>query len=310
MAIDPNWDAARLPSQSGKTFVITGGNAGLGYFTAEQLAAAGGRIVMASRSREKANVAAASIRSRVPSADVSYIELNLSSLASIREAAEQIRALDRVDVLINNAGVTSGPNERRTTDDGLELVVGSNAFGPFALTALVFPSLQPGARVVNLGSMATRIVAADIRNLQSETGKFNFFRAYGYSKHGMHAFTFELQRRLTAAGSEVQALLAHPGFAVDGLSSRRAGITDTQSARKQFTDKLMGLNAHGKDHGSRPIVRASIDPDAQGGQFYGPRWSLFGPAVVIEPVSSSASPEFGAEFWKQAEVATGISFDV
>jgi hypothetical protein len=126
----------------------------------------------------------------------------------------------------------------------------------------------------------------------------------------MHAFTFELQRRLTATGSQVEALLAHPGFAVDGLSSRRPGITDTQPTSKKVVDRLMSLNAHGKDHGARPIVRASIDPDARGGQFYGPRWSLFGPPVVIEPVASSASPEFGAEFWRQAQVATGISFPV
>jgi NAD(P)-dependent dehydrogenase (short-subunit alcohol dehydrogenase family) len=310
MANDSSWDFERLPSQSGKTFVVTGGNGGIGYFVSEQLAAAGGHVIMASRSVQKADAAAASIRSRVPGAEVGFIKLDLSSLASVRDAAEQIRALDHVDVLINNAGATTGSKQRLTTEDGLEFVVGSNAFGPFALTALAFPALSNGARIVNLGSMATRIVSPDIRNLQSESGKFNFFRAYAYSKHAMHAFTFELQRRLSAVGNTTEALLAHPGYAVDGLASPRPGITDTRPPVKNVLDKLIGFGAQGKDHGARPVVRAATDPDARRGEFYGPRWSVFGPPVVIEPVASSASPEFGAELWRQAEAATGISFAI
>ncbi|HMH58773.1 MAG TPA: SDR family NAD(P)-dependent oxidoreductase [Galbitalea sp.] len=305
MANDSTWDPTHLPSQTGKTIVVTGGNAGIGYFVSEQLAGAGARVVLASRSKEKAEVATASILERVPGARVEFVKLDLSSLGSIREAAERIRKLGPIDVLINNAGATSGSSKRVLTEDGLELVVGSNAFGPFALTALVFPALTQTGRVVSLGSMATRIVKLDPTNLQSEHGRYNFFRAYAYSKHAMHAFAFELQRKLAASASAVESLLAHPGSAVDLLSSRRAGIND----RYKPLDFLSAIISQGKDRGAWPIVRAATDPDAKGGEFYGPRRSVSGRPVLVEPVASSATEEFGAEFWRQAEAATGITFD-
>jgi NAD(P)-dependent dehydrogenase (short-subunit alcohol dehydrogenase family) len=299
------WDPAHLPSQAGKTIVVTGGNAGIGYFVSEQLAGAGARVVLASRSQAKADVAAASIRERVPGASIGFVPLDLSSLGAIREAAEKIRALGGVDVLINNAGATSGSNRRVVTEDGLEFVVGSNAFGPYALTALVFPALGAGSRVVSLGSMATRLVKLDPANLQSEHGRYNFFRAYAYSKHAMHAFAFELQRKLSASGSTVESLLAHPGSAVDLLSARRPGIND----RVKPLDVLSAIISQGKDRGAWPVVRAAIDPAAKGGEFYGPHRSVSGRPQLLEPVASSASEEFGAEFWRQAEAATGIRFE-
>ena len=301
-----SWDSTRLPSQAGKTFVVTGGNAGIGYFVSEQLAEAGGRIVLASRSKEKADAAAASIRSRVPGAEVDFVRLDLSSLGTVREAAEQIRAIGNVDVLINNAGATTGSSKRQTTEDGLEFVVGSNAFGPYALTALAFPALRKDGRVISLGSMATRLVKLDPTNLQSERGGFNFFRAYGYSKHAMHAFAFELQRKLSAAGSGIESILAHPGSAVDLLSERRPGIND---GRVKGLDILSAIISQGKDRGAWPIVRAAVDPDARGGEFYGPKRSVTGVPVLLEPVSSSASAEFGEQFWRDAEAATGIRFE-
>ena len=301
-----SWDSTRLPSQAGKTFVVTGGNAGIGYFVSEQLAEAGGRIVLASRSKEKADAAAASIRSRVPGAEVDFVRLDLSSLGTVREAAEKIRAIGNVDVLINNAGATTGSSKRRTTEDGLEFVVGSNAFGPYALTALAFPALRKDGRVISLGSMATRMVKLDPTNLQSERGGFNFFRAYGYSKHAMHAFAFELQRKLSAAGSGIESILAHPGSAVDLLSERRPGIND---GRVKGLDILSAIISQGKDRGAWPIVRAAVDPDARGGEFYGPKRSVTGVPVLLEPVSSSASAEFGEQFWRDAEAATGIRFE-
>jgi NAD(P)-dependent dehydrogenase (short-subunit alcohol dehydrogenase family) len=305
MPSESAWDPTNLPSQSSKTIVVTGGNAGIGYFVCEQLAGAGARIITASRSKTKADVAAASIRSRVPGAQVEFVKLDLSSLGSIREAAAKIRKLGPIDVLINNAGATSGSSKRAVTEDGLEFAVGSNAFGPFALTALVFPALEKSARVVSLGSMATRIVKLDVANLQSTHGSYNFFRAYAYSKHAMHAFAFELQRKLTASGNTIESLLAHPGSAVDLLSSRRPGIND----RRKPLDYLSAIISQGKDRGAWPIVRAAIDPAANGGEFYGPHRSVRGRPVLLEPVASSASEEFGDEFWRLAEAATGIRFE-
>jgi NAD(P)-dependent dehydrogenase (short-subunit alcohol dehydrogenase family) len=306
---EQGWDPARLPSQSGKTIVVTGGNAGIGYFVCEQLAGAGARIVMASRSKQRADVAAASIRERVPGAQVEFVALDLSSLASIATAAESIRAVGPIDVLVNNAGATSGSRKRAVTEDGLEFIVGSNAFGPFALTAQVFPALATHGRVVGLGSMATRIVRLDASDLQSERRRFNFFRAYAQSKHAMQAFALELQRRLAAAGSSVESLLAHPGFAIDTLAPRRPGINDHLGFGARLADLAAAVAAQGKDHGAWPVVRAAIDPDARGGEFYGPSRSVAGKPVTLDPVASSASEDFGAEFWRQAEAATGIRFD-
>jgi NAD(P)-dependent dehydrogenase (short-subunit alcohol dehydrogenase family) len=303
---DSAWDPAALPEQSGKTFVVTGGNAGIGYFVCEQLATAGARIVLASRSKAKADVAAASIRERVPGAQVDFVKLDLSSLGSVREAAEGIRALGGVDVLINNAGATTGSSKRVVTEDGLEFVVGSNAFGPYALTALAFPALKADARVVSLGSLATRMVKLDPTNLQSERGRYNFFRAYGFSKHAMHAFAFELQRKLAAAGSGIESILAHPGSAVDLLSDKRAGIND---GPVKPLDVLSAIISQGKDRGAWPIVRAAIDPAAKGGEFYGPQRSVSGRPVLLQPVASSASEEFGEQFWRNAATATGIDFE-
>ena len=305
MASETPWHPDHLPSQEGKTIVVTGGNAGIGYFVSEQLAGAGARVVLASRSEAKADAAIASIRAHVPGARLEFVRLDLSSLGAIREAAEKIRKLGVIDVLVNNAGATSGSNQRVLTEDGLEFVVGSNAFGPYALTALVFPALAPAARVVSLGSMATRLVKLDAGNLQSERGRYNFFRAYAYSKHAMHAFAFELQRKLDASASSVESLLAHPGSAVDLKSSRRPGIND----RAKPMDYLAAIISQGKDRGAWPIVRAAIDPAARGGEFYGPKRSVAGAPVLIEPVASSAGPKFGAEFWRQAEAATGIRFE-
>jgi NAD(P)-dependent dehydrogenase (short-subunit alcohol dehydrogenase family) len=306
MASADSWDPSHLPSQSGKTIVVTGGNAGIGYFVSEQLAAAGARIVLASRSKEKAAKAIESIRSRVPGAELDFVQLDLSSLGAIREAAEKIRKLGSIDVLINNAGATTGGSKRTETEDGLEFVVGSNAFGPYALTALTFPALAKTGRVVSLGSMATRLVKLDPANLQSTNGRFNFFRAYGYSKHAMHAFAFELQRKLSAAGSQIESLLAHPGSAIDLRSAKRSGIND---GPVKPLDVLSAVISQGKDRGAWPIVRAAIDPNAHGGEFYGPHRSVAGRPVLLDPVPSSASEEFGAEFWRQAETATGIAFN-
>ncbi len=299
-----SWNPRDLPSQAGRTIVVTGGARGVGYFAAEQLAAAGARVVIAARSRQRADAASAAIRVRWPRADLGFVHLDLGSFASIREAADELSA-HAIDVLINNAGLTSGPGTRAVTTDGLERVVGTNHFGPFALTALVFPTLSPAARVVGLGSLSTRLARANLADMQHEKGKYSFSRAYAMSKHGVHSFALELDRRLRAADSGVSSLLAHPGFALNGLSSKRPGITD-----HSWVELLMRPMAQGKDHGAWPIVRAAVDPEAEGGQFYGPRWLVKGAPALATPVSQSASPDFGAELWRLSEEATGIHFDV
>jgi len=303
-----SWDPRHLPSAAGRTFVVTGGNAGIGYFTAEQLASAGARVILASRSAEKARRAIAAIGEQVPGASLEFVRLDLGSLSSVADAAEQLRALGPIDGLINNAGLVSPPAGRATTDDGHELIVGTNFFGHFALTAQLWPALTATARVIGLGSMATRLVRLDPSDLLSDRG-YRPFRAYGFSKHAVHGFAFELDRRIRAAGEQRLSLLAHPGFAVDGLAERRLGINDI-SRGERVRDRVLGIAAQGKHRGAWPTTRAALDPDALSGQFYGPARNMSGPPVAITPVASSATPEFGAHLWALAEDRTGVSFAV
>ena len=303
-----SWDPRHLPSAAGRSFVITGGNAGIGYFTAEQLASTGARVILASRSAEKAERAIASIRDRVPGAELQFVHLDLSSLSSVAAAAGQLRGLGPVDGLINNAGLVNPPARRMTTEDGNEIVVGSNFFGHFALTAQLWAAMTPTARVIGLGSMATRMVRLDPGDLLSER-RYRPFRAYGLSKHAVHGFAFELDRRIRAAGEHRLSLLAHPGFSVDGLSERRPGINDISRATR-VRDGVLAIAGQGKQQGAWPTVRAALDPDAVSGQFYGPSRTLTGPPVVMAPVASSATPEFGAFLWALAEERTGLTFAV
>jgi len=303
-----SWDPRHLPSAAGRTFVVTGGNAGIGYFTAEQLASSGARVILASRSMQKAERAIASIAERVAGAELDVVPLDLASLSSVAAAAQRLRAMGPIDGLINNAGVVSPPARRATTADGHELVVGSNFFGHFALTAQLWDAMSPTGRVVGLGSMATRLVRLDPSDLLSDR-RYRPFRAYGLSKHAVHGFAFELDRRIRAAGEQRLSLLAHPGFAVDGLAERRPGINDITRGER-LRDRVLGVGAHGKDRGAWPTVRAALDPDAVSGQFYGPSRNMSGPPVTITPVASSATPEFGAHLWALAEERTGVTFAV
>lgn len=308
-----SWDPAHLPSAAGKTIVVTGGNAGIGYFTSEQLASAGARVILASRSQQKAERAIASIGHHVPGAELDVVQLDLSSLHSIADAAEALKAFGPLDVLVENAGLTTPSARRQTTDDGIELVVGANAFGHFALTAHLWPTLSPTARVVGLGSMSTRMTKLDPDDLLSER-RYSPFRAYAFSKHAVHGFIFELDRRIRAAGAlplsaRREALLAHPGFSTDGLAERRPGINDV-SPLVRVRDTVLSIVGQGKHQGAWPTVRAALDPDAESGQFYGPSRTLTGPPIVMAPVVSSATPEFGAHLWALAEKETGITFTV
>ncbi len=304
------WDPRNPPPQTGKTFVVTGGTGGIGYFTSEQLAAAGGRVIIAARSAGKAETAMGSIRDRVPGADVGFVSLDLASLASIARAAAAIAAHGPIDGLVNNAGLVVAPGRRRVTADGLELLVGGNALGHFALTAQLFPAFATGGRVVGLGSMSTRMVRLDPSDLLSER-RYRPFRAYAFSKHAVHGFAFELDRRLRAAGDSRRSMLAHPGFAVTALAGRRPGVTEQAPWRRLAEIVLFSIVGQGKDEGAWSSVRAVTDPDAEGGTFFGPsRMRLTGPPAPLAPVASSASPEFGALLWDLAERRTGVRFEI
>ncbi|MFC6356082.1 SDR family NAD(P)-dependent oxidoreductase [Luethyella okanaganae] len=302
------WDPAILPSQAGKVFVVTGGNAGLGYFTSEQLASAGAHVVLACRNPQRSDAAANALRGRVPGASVSVISLDVADLHSVRAASSALLELDRIDGLVLNAGIVHPPRDRQVSLDGHELVFATNYLGHFALVARMLPALvrTRGSRVVALGSMISRVMDSALDDPQLERS-YQRWRAYAQSKIAMQVFGFELDRRLHAANLPVSGLVAHPGYSVSGLSPRIAGVNDP-SRLDRLVDKLQGCTAQSKEAGAWPIVRAAIDPDAVGGQYWGPRLLTKGRPVLQTPTRTSRDAAIAARLWQRSEEYSGIEF--
>lgn len=218
MPLDPHtesWDVHRLPRAAGKTFLVTGGNAGIGYFVAEQLAGTGATVVLGCRDLAKAESAMASIRSRVPGARVRHLRLDLADLPSLKATADTLD-LPHLDAVVHNAGVALDEPPRRVTKDGHELMFGTNHLGHFALTRWLAPLLSaaPAGRVVTVGSFVAKSEQLDPDDLQSRND-YRPKRAYGRSKLAQMYFGFALDRRLRAAGSTVRSVVVHPGGALD-----------------------------------------------------------------------------------------------
>ncbi|GAB2525232.1 short subunit dehydrogenase [Paramicrobacterium agarici] len=292
-----------------RTVVVTGANAGLGFWTTLALADSGDHVVMACRNRDRADAAAAMIRARVPTAELEFVELDTADLSSVTRAAEQLRQLERIDVLIENAGIVHVPARREQTVDGLELVAATNFFGHFALTAALLPVLErtPGSRVVTLGSLATLLVAPKLHDLQLQTGYLGP-RAYAQSKVLLQSFGFELDRRLAASGALVRSLVAHPGYSISGRTPRVPTVNEPSRA-KRFRDNLQAPFTQGKHRGALPIIRAASDPSPPRGiAFYGPKWMLKGDATLSLPASITTNRDVAAAVWAEAERFTGTTF--
>jgi NAD(P)-dependent dehydrogenase (short-subunit alcohol dehydrogenase family) len=295
------WTTADIPDQTGRTAVITGANTGLGYETAAALAAKGAHVVLAVRNVEKGKAAADLIARANAGASVAIQELDLTSLDSIRNAADQLRADHAsIDLLINNAGVMMTP--KSTTKDGFELQFGTNHLGHFALTNLLLDRILavPGSRIVTVSSVGHRFARAGIRfdDLQSE---LNYSRvgAYGQSKLANLMFTYELQRRLQ--GTNTIAVASHPGGSNTELSRNLP-------ASFRWATEVLAPLMQGPDMGALPSLRAATDPGVLGGQYYGP--DGFGeqrgyPKVVA---SSAVSHDTAAQrrLWAVSEELTSV----
>jgi NAD(P)-dependent dehydrogenase (short-subunit alcohol dehydrogenase family) len=301
----PNWTTANIPDQTGRTAVITGANTGLGYETAAALAAKGAHVVLAVRNLDKGEAAATLIGRRTPGASVAVQELDLTSLDSIRTAAEELRSKhDTFDLLINNAGVMFTP--KSTTKDGFELQFGTNHLGHFAFTGLLLDRVLavPGSRVVTVSSVGHRFARSGINfdDLQWEKD-YGRVGAYGQAKLANLLFTYELQRRLQ--GTKTIAAAAHPG-------GSRTELTRNLPTFVGAVTKLVEPLFQSADMGALPTLRAATDPGVIGGQYFGP--DGFGeqrgyPKVVA---SSRASHDIDAQrrLWTVSEELTGVTFPV
>jgi NAD(P)-dependent dehydrogenase (short-subunit alcohol dehydrogenase family) len=294
-----------VPDLTGRTAVVTGANGGLGLQTAKVLAAKGAHVVMAVRNQAKAVKAVDEIRAETPEPTLELVELDLASQASVKKAAQQILAGHQaIDILVNNAGLMAMPE--RTTEDGYEMQFGVNHLGHWTFTAVLMPALlaPPAARVVTVTSTAHhlgRTLDPDNPNLY---GKYDPWRAYSQSKLANYHFALGLQKEFVRARQPAISLVAHPGLSHSDLQTTTVaeGGGGWMGPMWAWMAKHTGMSI---ETGAMPQIRAATDPNAKGGEFYGPRFGNFGPAVRL-PVLRPGSDQAIRTLWQVSERETGV----
>ena len=287
------WTSADLPDQSGRHIVITGGNSGIGLEAARMLAGAGARITLAVRDTSKGERAAAGI-----GGSVDVRALDLSKLDSVRAFAAATSG--PVDVLVNNAGVMAVPFGR--TADGFETQFATNHLGPFALTNLLLPRITD--RVVTISSGAHRMGRIVLDDLNWERRSYRRWEAYGQSKLANLLFTLELERRLTAAGSPVRAMAAHPGYSATNLQFHYGNpVVDRFMA---VLNRVVGQSAA---MGALPTAYA-VTQDLPGASYVGPdgRRELRGHPALVGRSAAASDPHLAERLWTASEELTGVRF--
>ena len=304
------WSTVDIPDQSGRIAVVTGANGGLGLETSRALAAHGAHVAMAARNQEKAAAAVEDIRGTAGDASLEVVALDLGSQGSVREAAEQILAThERIDLLINNAGVMGIP--QRKTVDGYEMQFGVDHLGHWSLTALLMPALlrADAARIVTVTSTAHHMGRAVNPANPHLEGKYGPWRAYGQAKLANFHFGLGLQRQLAAAGAPTASLIAHPGLSNTELQA--VSVQETGGGRSQrFFHRMAGSTGMSPAEGALAQLRAATDPDARGGEFYGPKWVNSGPPVRKPIFRRIGMDSAIRKLWEVSERETGIALEV
>lgn len=307
-APDGSWTTDDMPDLTGKVAIVTGANSGIGWDTAVAFAEKGATVIMACRNLEKGQAALDQLKTEVPGADVELMQLDLASLDSVRAFAETFDAkYDRLDLLINNAGIMMVPYAQ--TADGFESQFGTNHLGHFALTGRLLDRLlaTPGSRVVNVSSTGHRMGKMGFDNLMAEgPDVYSPASAYGNSKLANLLFTYELQRRFEAASVDAEALAAHPG-------GTNTNLQDEMGDRWYIKPlmPLMRMYMQDSDMGALPTVRAAVDPEAKGGQYYGPGGFMEqrGYPVIVQSNDKSHNLADARQLWDASETLTGVTYD-
>jgi hypothetical protein len=306
---NPKWTAADLPNLSGKTIIVTGANSGIGYEAALEFGRHRAAVILACRGMDKASSAIAQIKAAIPDAAVEAMELDLASLSSVRAFAEAFRKNhDRLNILCNNAGVMAIPYRR--TADGFEMQMGTNHFGHFALTGLLFDLLlaTDGARVVTVSSGAHRIGSIRFDDLNWEHG-YRKWLAYGQSKLANLLFSLELQRRLEKARARMVSVACHPGYAATNLQAagpRMAG----SSIMESLTGVANRLFAQSAAMGALPTLYAATSPEVQSGDYIGPDGfgELWGTPAKVGRSSAASDASVASRLWEVSERLTGVHY--
>ncbi|MFF7985957.1 oxidoreductase [Streptomyces sp. NPDC007901] len=301
------WNSGDIPDLAGRVAVVTGANSGLGYVTARELARKGARVVLACRSEARGRAAGDRMVAEVPDADVEFGRLDLGDLGSVREFARSFPC-DRLDLLVNNAGVMAPPYG--TTADGFETQFGVNHLGHFALTGLLMPLLlrAPGARVVTVSSMMHVLANIDLDDVNSAR-RYRRWVAYARSKSANLLFTHELARRAEGQGAGPVAAAAHPGYAATGLQT--AG---PRAEGRRGTERMMAaanaVFAQSAEAGALPTLYAATAPGVRPDSFTGPSIAMWRGA----PAPSRRAPwtrddTMARRLWDASERLSGVSYD-
>lgn len=301
------WTSERIGDLKGKRIIITGGASGIGYSAAEVLASRGADLFIAVRNTVKGEKAASKIRTLYPAASVTVMHLDLGDLASVRQFASEFTGLsDRLDLLINNAGVMVPPYAK--TKDGFELQFGTNHLGHFTLTSHLLPLLMatPLSRIVTVSSIAARRAKIQFNNLDGSKG-YNPMTFYRQSKFSNLLFAMELQNRLERAGSSTISVACHPGISVTNLLSRGSG-KETGAVMKW----IMGIVAQPANKGALPTLYAATHPDLRGGEYIGPDGpgNTKGYPVLNNDPATLYKPELAAKLWEVSEALTGVRYTI
>jgi NAD(P)-dependent dehydrogenase (short-subunit alcohol dehydrogenase family) len=302
--VSRKWTADDVPDQSGRVAIVTGGNSGLGRITALELTRHGAQVVLASRTIAKGEEAAADIAAATGEPPPRVHELDLGSLESIRRFAAAL-ANQRVDLLVNNAGVMMTPQS--TTSDGFELQLGTNHLGQFALTGRLLPALaqSEGGRVVTVSSNEHKAGRIDFDDPDDKRRGYSPRGAYRRSKLANAIFAVELDARLRAAGSSVRSVLAHPGYAATNLQS--SGPTGVVRAVLAVSNRLVAQRA---ELGALPTLYAATAPGVEGGEYYGPDGfaEMRGHPTLVKAIPAVYDAEIRSRLWQVSEELTGVRY--
>ena len=304
------WTLDDIPDLSGRRALVTGVTSGIGEHTVLELARKGAEVVMAARSQAKLAVAVDDVRRVLPTARLVPLVVDLADLTSVRQAAESVAPLGALDILVNNAGVMATPYRR--TVDGFELQLGTNHFGHFALTGLLFPQLAAAesARVITVSSQAHRMArGVPLGDPREGGGHYRKWQAYAQSKLANLLFALELDRRAHAAGTAVTSLGAHPGYARTNLMS--AGLN--MGGVKPDGAIIVGVTrlvAQTAEMGAQPSLMAATLPGVPGGSYIGPHgpFEARGRPTVVKPSRLARNEDLARRLWELSERATTVTF--
>jgi NAD(P)-dependent dehydrogenase (short-subunit alcohol dehydrogenase family) len=304
------WTTADIPDQNGRTVLVTGANSGLGLRTAEALADKGARVLLGCRDAGRGEAARSGVAAIATGPAPELVALDLSDLASVREAAGAVAATaDRLDVLVNNAGVMALPLRR--TIDGFELQFATNHLGHFALTGLLLPVLlrTTAPRVVTVSSNMHRVARNDWSDPNWEHRRYLKWQAYGQSKLANLLFTRELARRARDAGSSLVAIAAHPGNSATNLVP-----ASTDASGRRVVGQMMTwgnqLISQSDAAGALPQLYAATMPDVIAGEYFGPDrfFQLRGHPTRVGSSTAARDDDAARRLWELSEDMTGVSY--